>query len=73
MSPGIKKRMCHLQKTLTPDLTKYSWHGTPVPKFSRETRGEEGSSVQVTSFAPKHDCIGTKQGGHDSMDKSWQT
>ena len=44
----------------------------PVPKFSRETRGE-GSSVQVTSFAPKHDCIGTKQGGHDSMDKSWQT
>ena len=40
MSQALIKRRCHLQKTLTLDLTKYSWHGATCPKvFKRDREG----------------------------------
>ena len=72
MSAGIDKKNVPPSENIDPrsDQIFLAWNN--LSQSFQERQGG-GSSVQVTSFAPKHDCIGTKQGGHDSMDKSWQT
>ena len=74
MSPDINKKKVPPSENIDPrsDQIFLAWCNLSQ-SFQERRGGDEESSVQVTSFAPKHDCIGTKQGGHDSMDKSWQT
>ena len=70
---GINKKKVPPSENIDPRSDQIFLAWCNLSQSFQERRGGEGSFVQVTSFAPKHDCIGTKQGGHDSMDKSWQT
>ena len=71
MSPGINKKEVP-QKTLTLDLTKYSWHGTTCPKvFKRDEGGGEFCASYVVcseAWLHWHQARGTRLNGQELAD-----